>query len=127
MKNDKPSQDSQQLYKIPDLDIIDLEQEHAADGSAQDSRQGEGTDEEDGIRTKKRTPLSYLNLHVVLLVVFLLFVAGLIYKIANFGVPINLDEIFADGPGNTATHSTHSSRCWTRTITRSSRITARVP
>nr|WP_300659550.1 SGNH/GDSL hydrolase family protein [uncultured Acetatifactor sp.] len=99
MKNDKPSQDSQQLYKIPDLDIIDLEQEHAADGSAQDSRQGDGTDEEDGIRTKKRTPLSYLNLHVVLLVVFLLFVAGLIYKIANFGVPINLDEIFADGPG----------------------------
>lgn len=100
MKNDNPSHDSQQQYKIPDLDIIDLGQEHADEALAQDARQtgAHGTGEED-IRPKKRTPLSYLNLHVVLLVVFLLFVAGLIYKIANFGVRINLDEIFADGPG----------------------------
>lgn len=101
MKNDNPTNDSQQLYKIPDLDIIDLEGEDAADGSAQDARQAGGSeaDEEDGIRPKKRSLFSYLNLHVVLLVVFLLFVAGIIYKVMNFGVHIDLDEIFADGPG----------------------------
>lgn len=101
MKNKNTSNDSQQMYKIPDLDIIDLEQKDLSypDGNGQELPASPGTDDENGIRPRKRSLLSYLNLHVVLLVVFLLFVAGIAYKITNFGVHINLDDIFADGPG----------------------------
>lgn len=43
--------------------------------------------------------LSHINIHVVLVAVFLAVIAIFVYKIVNWGKFIDLDEIFKDGPG----------------------------
>ncbi len=81
-------------HKIPDIDIIDLEEtdspelpEPAEVPAPADPRGG------------RRGILSRINIHIVLLVVAVVFVGCIVYKIANFGVRVDLDEIFSDGPG----------------------------
>lgn len=41
----------------------------------------------------------FINIHVLLLLVFVIFVLALTHKFNNWGEYIDLDEIFADGPG----------------------------
>lgn len=95
MKNKKNvSNDPKQAARIPELDIIDLEKE--TDDSLDTAESEEAAPEE---APKKRGFLSRINIHIVLLAVAVLFVAGIIYKVMNFGVHVDLDEIFADGPG----------------------------
>lgn len=48
---------------------------------------------------QKKSWKRFLNIHVLLLVVFIIFVWGLTHKFSNWGQYIDLDEIFADGPG----------------------------
>nr|WP_304954884.1 SGNH/GDSL hydrolase family protein [uncultured Acetatifactor sp.] len=105
MKNQHLSPDtSKQFHKIPDLDIIDLDQEDDLRAMGSDES-GDSLLPDESPESAERKPrgnqgvFSHINIHIVLLAVFLLFVAGIIYKIATFGVHIDLDEIFADGPG----------------------------
>lgn len=85
-----------QTSHIPELEIIDLEE-------GETPSVPDGPDSRDNRRrardlTKKPFRL-HISIHVVLLAVTLLFVAGIVYKFMNFGVPVDLDEIFKDGPG----------------------------
>lgn len=78
---------------IPELDIIDLE----GDGTLQ------AAEEPDSSQPPRKKPaggiLSRINVHIVLLAVFLLFIGCIVYKFLNWGVEVDLDEIFKDGPG----------------------------
>ncbi len=95
MKNIKNvSNGPKQPTKIPELDVIDLEKDMDVPSDAAESQEADPKEE-----PPKRSFLSRLNIHIVLLVVVVLFVAGIIYKVVNFGVRVDLDEIFADGPG----------------------------
>lgn len=92
MKNKKHSQNisESQLHPIPDLEIIDLEN---ADGGEPPKPASPKNPQ-----PKKKGFLRNI-IHIVLLVVFAAFVGGIIYRIKNFGVKVDLDEIFKDGPG----------------------------
>ncbi|HBA48744.1 MAG TPA: hypothetical protein DCZ91_13290 [Lachnospiraceae bacterium] len=97
MKKRKTSPDSQKVHtlSIPDIEIIDLDNDGIADipdrYPVPASRKDTGK-RRDGSHSR-------VNIHIVLLIVFLLFVAGIIYKIMNYGVHVDLSEIFKDGPG----------------------------
>lgn len=102
MKNRQLSPDDpRQLHKIPDLDIIDLDQNDRAGTTDLDESEppAPSADPAGTKPGRKRGFFSHINIHIVLLAVSVLFVAGILYKIMNFGVRIDLDEIFADGPG----------------------------
>jgi len=96
MKNTKSQNHAalkNQHIQIPELDIIDLEANSEEDMAEAQSMPAP---------RKKATALgilSHINVHIVLLVVFLLFIAGIGYRLANWGVEIDLNEIFKDGPG----------------------------
>lgn len=79
---------------IPELEIIDLEKED-------DSRTPREKAASRGPRREKSAKriLSHINVHIVLLAVFLLFIGCIGYKFLNWGVKVDLDEIFKDGPG----------------------------
>lgn len=100
MKNRSHSnEDPRQSHKIPDLNIIDLESTNDSDMQHEDdSRQTADLLEANpqGAARKRRLRV---NIHIVLLVVAVVFVAAIIYKITTFGVRVNQDDIFADGPG----------------------------
>ncbi len=104
MKNRKNTSENQKAAQmpIPDIDIIDLESNESIDSSkaspSPEHSSGTPSGEKNG-KPGKRGFLSRINIHVVLGVVFLLFIAGIVYKIMNFGVLVDLDEIFKDGPG----------------------------
>ena len=108
MKNKKTGQNNLKgnLPPIPDIDIIDLESEDSAGQlAAASSRmlpQPEVSAPPARLPQKagKKTGLSRINIHIVLLIVFILFILGLLYKFFNFGERVNLDEIFKDGPGD---------------------------
>ena len=88
MKNRNRSHEDSHYQKIPDLDVIDLEAGNML------------PEAEENISGRKPKVLPFrFNLHILLLVVTILFVAGIIYKVMNFGVRVDLDEIFSDGPG----------------------------
>ena len=104
MKNKKNGQNSIKgnLPPIPDIDIIDLEKEGAADQLASAPKVQPAVSSAP-LRTPqkpgKKTGLSRINIHIVLLIVFILLILGILYKFFNFGERVNLDEIFKDGPG----------------------------
>lgn len=79
-----------QLHHIPDLDIIDLENEDGCE--PQEPAPSPDSPEKKKFRLR-------VNVHIILLVVFIVFVAGIIYRLKNWGVEVDLDEIFKDGPG----------------------------
>lgn len=90
--------------RIPDLDIIDLDKEFSEPGedTASDRTSSEEFEEaynrqkthNNRIQPKKSGNfLSRINVHIVLLVVAVIFVAGIVYKIATFGVRIDRDDI----------------------------------
>ena len=81
---------------IPDVDIIDLEAEEKTPDEIQEDFQEETEYEE--ADEKKRKPFR-INMHLILLFVFLIFVGGLVYKFFTWGERIDLSEIFKDGQG----------------------------
>ena len=86
-------------HNIPDLEIIDLEENDISDDASAD---GEEEYNEKKLFSEESGPRKHfprINLHIVLLAAFVIFVCGIAYKILNFGKYIDLDEIFKDGPG----------------------------
>ena len=101
MKKRKTSPDSQKGHalSIPDIEIIDLDSDGIADIPDRHPVPGSQPPDRKGTGKRKDGSRSRINIHIILLIVFLLFVAGIIYKVMNFGVPVDLGEIFKDGPG----------------------------
>ncbi len=100
MKNRSLSPDTRHQHKIPEIDIIDLEE--ANDMESPESAEGPESlpaAEPPQGRGGKCGILSHINIHIVLLVVTVVFVGCILYKFLNFGERIDLDEIFSDGPG----------------------------
>lgn len=64
---------------IPEIDIIDLENEEKASG-------------------KKRIR-SFFNIHIALLLVFIIFCVGVVIKFSNWGIHINQSDIHKDESG----------------------------
>lgn len=112
-----------QQDNIPDIDIIDLDNAEDLDSdkiSDTDTLHAEGkdTDAEDttdadsangdafssdaenetSVPVKKHF-FSRINMHIVFLAVVVVFFVGIIYKFSNWGVRIDLEEIFRDGEG----------------------------
>lgn len=98
MKNKKSARDNLkgEMLPIPELDVIDLEQNdnpaHEASALPRESRPGSAPQ-----NGGKKFPR--INLHIILLIVVILFISGIVYKFLNFGVKVDRDEIFKDGPG----------------------------
>lgn len=87
-------------HNIPDLEIIDLEDNELSIEDAADEKDNYGSEEESPSRepgSKRRFPR--INMHLVLLGCFVVFVCGIVYKFMNFGNYIDLDELFKDGQG----------------------------
>lgn len=93
---DKDRDREEHRHNIPDLEVIDLEEnEISADAPAGRGEKESGGPEPAG--PKRRFPR--INMHLVLLAVFVIFVGGIAYKIMNFGQYVDLEEIFRDGQG----------------------------
>lgn len=101
MKNRKTSPNVQKGYtlSIPDIEIIDLDNDGIADIPDGSPASASRKPVRKGAGKKKEGPRSRINIHIILLIVFLLFVAGIVYKVMNYGVHVDLSEIFKDGPG----------------------------
>lgn len=116
--NTKEQYSNSSALDIPEIEIIDLEAEdtHCASAekpsaknisgkapSAGASSDWDAFDEEyyeddaDGT-LKKKFPFR-INMHIVLLVTFVIVVIAVLYKFFNWGERIDLDEIFKDGQG----------------------------
>lgn len=108
-KSDSPSrQQNAHLHDIPDIDIIDLENdgdnlsdtnfdnenEKSTDDSYEDSDENW---EEDAPR--KKGIRSFLNVHVLFFLVFIGIVLLIVFRFKNWGVNVDLAEIFKDGQG----------------------------
>lgn len=107
------------LHHIPDIDIIDLEDDgkleneyNNSPGSPQntatedfddfdeeDFSLEEDLEEEDLDEAPKRGIRSFLNMHVIFAIVGVFLIAGIFFSIKNWGVKVDLEEIFKDGQG----------------------------
>ncbi|MBE5873373.1 MAG: SGNH/GDSL hydrolase family protein [Lachnospiraceae bacterium] len=90
MKNDL-------FHNIPDIEIIDLEN----DGDTPEAPplpQPEEGKKADRKSIFSKLP-SFLNMHVIFAAVVLLIFIGIFFSIKNWGIRIDLDEIFKDGQG----------------------------
>lgn len=94
----------QQEPIVPDIEIIDLENETIT--VQEKSLRNDGT--ENNLETAfsdsgKPNPvlkiLSHINIHIVLASISLLVIAVIVYKFLNWGDYIDLGEVFKDGPG----------------------------
>ena len=97
-KNNPAEKSAQSSHHIPDVEIIDLEDDdNDASDSALDDTEPE-TDEEEAALTA--SPKRFrINMHIVLVAVAVLFIVGIIYKFSNWGEFIDQSEIFKDGQG----------------------------
>lgn len=99
MKEDNNSWEpfeNEAVPSIPDIEILDLEPE-ASSGTEEtedlsDDKFAKGASE-------KKKPRFRFNMHLVFLLVVLLFFGGIIFRFMNWGVRVDLNEIFKDGPG----------------------------
>lgn len=89
----------EQSPNIPDLEIIDLEEEENRDGENAENQEALAEDDASSQAPAKKRHYPRINMHIVLLVVAVIFVCGIAYKIMNFGQYVDLDEIFKDGQG----------------------------
>lgn len=94
---------AQQESAIPDITIIDLENEPI---TALDNPDWENPDNQDYPDKKRGTNpnpvqrfFSHINLHIVLAALSVLVIAVIAYKVVNWGEYVDLDEIFKDGAG----------------------------
>ena len=80
------------------LEIIDLDSQN--DSSPEDTGSSDDTKEEKSAPKNGIVKFfSRINIHIVLLVVFLLCVIGVVYRLNNWGEFVDLNEIFKDGMG----------------------------
>jgi len=98
-------------HRIPDIDIIDLDSSENALGEAFDENIDEHIDEnidmnideafdEENPDEQKRSGLyRFFNIHTLFAAVFVLFVIGIVFSLKNWGVRVDLDEIFKNGQG----------------------------
>ncbi len=105
-------QQNSPLHHIPDLDIIDLEDDGALNESlnnTDDSLQNISLEEpkdydtslEDDmaeIPVKRKLP-PFINIHVIFFIVLIALISGIFFSLKNWGVKVDLDEIFKDGQG----------------------------
>lgn len=103
----------QQMPKIPDIEIVDLEladfedeNETIASQSQNHKGKSRGSSQDNTFSEPAKSGgnpvlkvLSHVNLHIVLASVALLVIAVIAYKVVNWGEYIDLDEIFKDGAG----------------------------
>lgn len=108
------------LHHIPDIDIIDLEDDGKLENeynNSTDSPKNTATEdlddfdvedfpmeedleeEEDFYEPPRRGIRSFLNMHVIFAIVGVCLIAGIFFSIKNWGVKVDLDEIFKDGQG----------------------------
>lgn len=109
--NSSPGQQSRSLHDIPDIDIIDLENvgtntqdnitgEDISDGTDAESYNSEDSNEdyrEDNTPVRKLP--AFLNVHVLFFVAIIGIVAIIFFRFQNWGVEVDLNEIFKDGQG----------------------------
>lgn len=83
--------------EIPDLVIIDLEQEdfQISEIEPDELEESEPEDEEESEKTGFR-----INMHIVLLTTILVVFSLIIYRVMTWGNFISQEDIFSDGPGN---------------------------
>lgn len=111
MKNNTSSPNNfqeERAHSIPDVEIIDLENDPNAGFVGSDSNDENLSEETamdsdmDSFRDSSRPSqksklpariLSHINIHVILLLVMISFVAGIIYKVMTWGVRVDPDEI----------------------------------
>lgn len=94
MKNTNSSRNTfkeDHTHSIPDIDIIDLEMTDDLDSIQTPPDVSQEADPENTPRPKRTLP--HINIHIVLLVVVLAFVAGIVYKILTWGVLVDPNEI----------------------------------
>lgn len=91
------------MKKIPDVEIIDLEDSGAEEEIMTDALEETDTnpdEPQENDSAEEAPPRRFrINMHMILLVVVVLFFAGIIYRFMNWGEYIDLDEIFKDGQG----------------------------
>lgn len=88
-KNDFPN--------IPDIDIIDLDNEGGVEETA-DTELPVSAPESTEKQPKKKLP-SFINMHVIFAVTAVLIIIGIVVSINNWGIRVDLDDIFKDGQG----------------------------
>ena len=113
MKNDKDFREQSSDISapdIPDIRIIDLEAEELSEssyGSQENDEDNEDfaedyEDDSEYFQDEEREGKKHrfrINMHVILLLTAVVFVALILYRFLNWGVKVDLDEIFQDGPG----------------------------
>lgn len=93
--NDSTEQPTHPSHHIPDIEIIDLED----DGSGSETPVEDMESAIGGSVSNKPPKRFRINMHIVLLLVVILFFAGIFYKLMNWGEYVDLNEIFSDGQG----------------------------
>ena len=97
-KNDIPNKQGTHSYNIPDIEIIDLESNgESPEAVTSEEELPAATDPEAPTKKWKLPP--FINMHVFFAVTALLIIIGIVVSINNWGIRINLDEIFKDGQG----------------------------
>lgn len=115
MKNNSNSTnpDNTPVHDIPDIDIIDLENSGDEGFPAQAAQLAPDEDmvfsEEDGLdfledeefspKRNRKSGRSFKIVHILFFVCIFAVIALVIYRVRNWGVHVDLDEIFKDGPG----------------------------
>lgn len=84
-------------HNIPDLEIIDLEDDGMT--TLKDSAEAQNDEDISSGQSVQKRRFPRINIHIVLLLVFIIFIGGIAYKIITFGEFVDLDEIFKDGQG----------------------------
>lgn len=110
--NSSPEQQSRSLHDIPDIEIIDLENDgdvafgdSTEDNIAESNNSTEDFDDDSfdedftKIKPTKKGLRSFLNVHVLFFVAIIGIVALICFRFQNWGVEVDLDEIFKDGQG----------------------------
>lgn len=110
-QNEREKYSPSSVHDIPDIEIIDLESEDRIPDSRQDDTTAfsEETDlpkedpayedEESFWEDEGKKPRFRVNMHLVLLATFVIFVGVIVFQFLNWGELITQEEIFKDGPG----------------------------
>lgn len=86
---------------IPDIEIIDLENDGTLPEeniSVQQEDDADWTDDNNAGYSRKGI-FKFLNIHVIFILLVVIIVFVIVNRISNWGVKVDLDEIFKDGPG----------------------------
>lgn len=87
-----------QKHNTPDSDFIDLD---ALDNlnNANSTEDVEDIEDIEDTKASKKGISRFFNVHVIFLCLLLVIGGFMVYRIKNWGVQVDLDEIFKDGPG----------------------------